>query len=47
MTKVQYEERARIVVRELFPNLSKPAADALVFLIADFLLSLYAMSESQ
>ena len=47
MTKNQYEEQVRIVVQELFPNLSEPAVDAFVFLIGDFLLSLDAMAASE
>jgi|HubBroStandDraft_3_1064219.scaffolds.fasta_scaffold956765_2 hypothetical protein len=47
MTKKEYEMHTRIVVLALFPNLSPTAIDALVVLIADFLMSLDAMAASE
>ena len=44
MTKMQYDTLTQLVVKELFPQLSEPAASALVALIVDFMLSLYAVS---
>jgi hypothetical protein len=44
MTKLQYEERARAVITELFPQLSQQGIEAFVDLIVDALLSLDAMS---
>jgi hypothetical protein len=44
MTKLQYEERARAVIIELFPQLGQQAVEAFVDLVVDALLSLDAMS---
>lgn len=44
MTKMQYDTLTQLVVKELFPQLSEPAASALVALIVDFMLSLDAVS---
>jgi hypothetical protein len=46
-TRDEYRTHARTVVLELFPNLSEDATTALVWLIADFLLSLDAMTAPQ
>jgi hypothetical protein len=47
MTKLQYEERARAVIIELFPQLSQQATEAFVSLVVDALLSLDAMAAPQ
>jgi hypothetical protein len=47
MTKTEYERHARTVILALFPDLNQQAKDALVILIADFLLSLDAIAASQ